>query len=222
ASAIAPDDEPVQCDLVRSRYMTGQRREAMDRYHKVLRLFYDRFGIDPSEEIMSLYQEISREELSPVADLNIIKKKLREHNAKQRAYLCDFSVFQNFYHVEARSALRNGLSVFLCLITLETVPGAAKPSDGNSLMASAMARMADTIGHSLRAGDIYARYSVCQYIIMLSAASYENCTKIGERITKGFTALKPRLNVNVSCTLSELEPLRFENEGRRNPERAGD
>ncbi|MDE7297862.1 MAG: SARP family transcriptional regulator, partial [Lachnospiraceae bacterium] len=44
ASAIDPYDEPLHYHLIRSLYMTGQRREAMDRYHKVLRLFYDRFG----------------------------------------------------------------------------------------------------------------------------------------------------------------------------------
>ena len=214
ASAIDPYDEPFHYHLIRSLYMTGRRRDAVERYHEVLRLFYDKFGINPSEDIMKLYREIVREELFPVADLNIIKGQLREHNAKKRAYFCDFSVFQNFYHVEARSALRNGLSVFLCLITLE----AAKPAGDNSLMASAMARMAASIGQSLRAGDVYARYSACQYIIMVSAASYENCTKISARITESFTALKPKLSVRVSCTLSELEPLLFEGDphgGRR-------
>ncbi len=218
ASAIDPYDELLHYHLIRSLYMTGRRRDAVERYHEVLRLFYDKFGINPSEDITNLYKEIIREELFPVADLNIIKGQLREHNAKKRAYFCDFSVFKNFYHVEARSALRSGLSVFLCLITLEPAGGAAKPAEGNSLMASAMARMADTIGQSLRAGDVYARYSACQYIIMVSAASYENCTKIGQRITEGFSSLKPKLSVRVFFTLSELEPLLFESDphaGRR-------
>ena len=62
----------------------------------------------------------------------------------------------------------------------------------------------------LRAGDVYARYSVSQYIIMLAAANYENCTMIGERILKGFRNAKPKLNVSVSYMLSELEPLYFD------------
>lgn len=206
ASSIDPYDEPIHYHFIRCLYMTGKQKEAVEKYQYVMKLFYDKFGINPSEEITNLYQEIIQEEQSPVTDLNIIKEKLREQDAQKRAYLCDFSVFQNLYRIEARSAARNGLSVFLCLITI----GVNRNTGDNALMAAAMERMADTIGQSLRAGDVYARYSVNQYIIMLSAASYENCTMIGNRIMKSFDNSKPKLNVTASFMLNELEPITFD------------
>lgn len=206
ASMIDSYDEHIHYHLIRSLYMTGNQKRAIEQYKYVMQLFYDTFGINPSEEITKLYSEIIQKENSPVSDLNIIKERLREHNTKRSAYLCDFSVFQNLYHIEARSAARSGLSVFLCLITLDT-PG----SSGNrTLMSSAMNRMSETIAHSLRSGDVYSRFSVNQYIIMLPAASYENCTGIGARILKNFANSKPKLNVTVSYALNELEPQMFD------------
>lgn len=206
AAQIDPYDETVRYHLIRSLYMTGNQKEALGEYRHVLQLFYDTYGINPSDEITALYQEITKEEHSPAADLTVIREHLREQNAQKRAYFCDFSVFQNLYHIEARSAARSGLSVFLCLISLYAE---TEPAD-NTLIASAMAKMGETIGHSLRAGDVYSRYSVNQYIIMLAAANYENCTQIGLRILKGFQNAKPKLNVTADYALSELEPLNFE------------
>ncbi|MBQ9119327.1 MAG: SARP family transcriptional regulator [Lachnospiraceae bacterium] len=205
AVAIDPYDEPLHFHLIRSLYLTGERKKAIEQYDKVIRMFYDSFGINPSEELTQLYQEIMKEEKSPVADLNIIKEHLREQNAQKTAYLCDYSVFKNLYQIEARSAARSGLSVFLCLITLTSL----KPNSDTSLMANAMERMSGTIAQSLRSGDVYARFSVNQYIIMLPSASYENCTTIATRIQKSFANSKPHLNVASSYALSELEPQIF-------------
>lgn len=206
ACLIDPYDETVRYHLIRSLYMTGKQKEALNEYRHVLQLFYDTYGINPSDEITALYEEIIKKEHSPTADLSVIRERLREQNAQKRAYFCDFSVFQNLYRIEARSADRRGLSVFLCLVSLH----AEKETADNVLMASAMAKMKETIGHSLRAGDVYSRYSVNQYIIMLSAANYENCTQIGSRILKAFQNAKPKLCIKADYALSELEPLNFE------------
>lgn len=202
-------DEGVRYHLIRCLYLAGKKKEALEEYERVMKLYYDTYGINPSDELTALYQEITKQLHSPTADLSVIRQRLREQNAKKSAYFCDFSVFQNLYHIGARKASRDGLSVFLCLISLT----ADREDPDHSLMAAAMAKMEATIGSLLRSGDVYARYSVSQYIIMLSAANYENCTGIGDRIIKGFRNAKPKLNVTADFTLSELEPLYPAGEG---------
>ena len=203
-SEIDPYDETARYHLIRSLYLRGKTKEALDEYRYVIHLFYDTYGINPSDKFIALYREITQETHSPNADLSAILTRLREQNIKRCPYFCDFSVFQNLYHIEARSADRNGQSVFLCLITLTT-----SQSD-HSLMAAAMAKMADTIEQCLRAGDACSRYSVNQYVIMLSAANYENCMMIGSRIIRTFQNAKPKLNITADYVLSELEPSLFE------------
>lgn len=200
--AIDPYDETVHYHLIHSLYMMGEQKEALKEYQNSTKLYYDTYGVNPSEEITALYQEITKQLHSPSSDIAAIMVRLREQNAKKRAYFCDLSVFENLYHIEARCASRSGLAAFLCLISLSL----EKEEPDHSLMAAAMEKMADTIGVSLRAGDVYARYSVSQYIIMLSVADYENCQRIGSRILKRFYSAKPKLNVTADYALSELEP----------------
>lgn len=203
-SEIDPYDETVRYHLIRSLYLSGKTKEALNEYRHVIQLFYDTYGINPSDKLIALYQEITQEIHCPNEDLSAIVKRLREQNIKRCPYFCDFSVFQNLYHIEARSADRNGQSVFLCLITLTA------PQSDHIRMADAMERMADAIKQCLRAGDACSRYSVNQYIIMLSAANYENCTMIGSRIIREFQNAKPKLNITADYVLSELEPSLFE------------
>lgn len=205
ASKIDIYDEMLNYNLIRCLYLTGKQEMALSQYDKVLHLYYDQFGIDPSDNIKKLYQEIVKEKCSPVNDLSTIKAMLEETNAKKQAYCCDVSVFKNLYRIEARSAARTGQSVFLCLLTMHITRQGAN----NEYMAMAMERMSDTIAHMLRAGDVYSRFAVNQYIIMLPAASYENCTEIAKRMIRGFETSKPKLAASVQYNLNELDPASF-------------
>ncbi|HAP33508.1 MAG TPA: hypothetical protein DEO62_05005 [Lachnospiraceae bacterium] len=214
AGKIDEYDEDINYYLVRSLYLTGQQERALHEYERVIHVYYDQFGIDPSKKFTALYQDIVKEKRSPVNDLSVIKKSLTEQNARKKAYYCDFSIFQNLYRIEARSAARTGQSVYLCLITMYKV----HKDDDNKYMTGAMEHMNDSIGSLLRAGDVYSRYSVNQYIIMLQAASYENCVSIAERIINGFENNKPYYEVNVQYDLSELEPAQFDAAAEEKPE----
>ncbi len=205
AAAFDPYDEQLHFLLIDSLYRSGKQKQALAKYESVMSLFYDKFGITPSGILSDLYQKIVKTENATETDLTIIQDELKEQDAQQRAYQCEYSVFQNLYRVEARSATRSGLSVFLCLVTIEC----NSKKEPSALIAKAMSRMSETIAVALRSGDVFSRYSVNQYIIMLPAASYENCTMIGERILRKFDLERPKYNVIVSYTLKHLEPSSF-------------
>ncbi|MBO7402023.1 MAG: diguanylate cyclase [Lachnospiraceae bacterium] len=202
-----PYDEHIHYLLIDALYRSGQQKKSIQRYQAVITMFYDKFGLSPSKELTNLYQEIIKTENATEVDLNIIQNDLKEKNAERSAYKCEYSVFQNLYRIEARAAARSGLSVFLCLITLQSTAR----KDAVSHQTKAMNRMSNTIASTLRSGDVFARYSINQFIIMLPSTSYENCTMIGERILKRFDEEKPKLSVSVSYTLKHMEPSTFVN-----------
>ncbi len=205
ASAFDPYDEQLHFLLINALHLAGRQKQALHKYENVMSLFYDKFGITPSQNLTDLYQTIVKKENATETDLSIIQRELKENESPHTAYQCDYSVFQNLYRIEARSASRSGLSIYLCLITIEAV----SRRDTSELIGKAMIRMSDTIASSLRSGDVFARYSINQYIVMLPSTSYENCTMIGERILKRFDAERPRLGVTVSYSLRNLEPAEF-------------
>lgn len=205
ATAIDQYDEKIHYNMIYALYKAGKQQAAKEQYERVMNLFYDNFGINPSKELTDLYKEIIKEEKATESDLGIIQDDLREVEADRSAYLCDYSVFQHVYRIEARSTARSGASIFLLLMTIDT----PEKTSSQSLLTNAMSKMAKVIGGCLRSGDVFSRFSVNQYIIMLPTANYENGVMIGDRIMTAFAKTKPKLNVKLSFTLKHLDPARF-------------
>ena len=116
-------------------------------------------------------------------DITTIKGEMNDPDseAEKGAFLCDFEIFKHFYRLELRSAERAGQSVFLCLFTMSST----KETTGIGAMMNAMEKLQDVIICSLRRGDVVARFSPLQFILMLPT-SYENGEKIIERIIMRF------------------------------------
>lgn len=205
ASIIDPCDEKIHYYLILALYRTGKHNAALEQYQHVIDMLYNDFGLNPSKELISLYTEIMNEERAPEMDLNLIQENLKEENAQKKAYYCNTVIFKNLYQIESRSIARSGLSVYLCLITLTS----KDPSNKQSLP-NAMAKMHNVISSSLRCGDVFTRYSVNQYLIMLPTANYENCIKIGERILKSYDKMKPQLSkITSSYSIKHVQPQSF-------------
>ncbi len=207
ANVIDSVDEKLNYYYIFSLYKTGNRTRAIEQYEKVVAFYYDEFGVEPPESLFNLYSEITAHEDGVESDLNSIQADLIEKNTLKAAYLCDYSVFQHFYRVQARTCARNGMSIFLCLVTVKQH---SKEASNQKLIARGMEKMERVIADSLRSSDIFARYSKNQYIAMLPTACYENSIMVGERILKNFDKTKPSLNLNVSYSVRYLEPKLFE------------
>lgn len=206
AATIDPYDEYIHYHLILSLYETGKPKAALEQYDLYLSMLYNNFGVKPSKELSALYKEIIKQKKNPEMDLNVIEEDLVEQNAKPLAYFCDYAIFQNLYQIEARSIARSGLSIFLCLITME-----GKDPSNTQLLSKAMSKMSEVIASCLRSGDVFSRYSANQYIVMLPTASHENCIQIGTRILRTYDEMKPTINhVIASYHLKHMNPQTFQ------------
>jgi DNA-binding SARP family transcriptional activator len=204
ATAIDPYDELIQYYFILSLYHSGKKQAAIAQYNTCINMYYNNFGIEPSTQMLDLYKEIIKQEKSPQVDLGLIQADLIEKDNVKKAYLCDYSIFQHLYQVQARSMERNGLSFYLCLFTIDSVD-----ADNKQSLSVAMNRLEEVIGNSLRSGDTYSRYSVNQYIALLPSTCYENSIIVGERILKNFSNSRPKLSAKVSYNLKHMNPKNF-------------
>lgn len=207
AAALDPLDENINYYLVLGLYKSGNQHKAIEQYRRITDLYYNEFGIDSPERFQKLYDEITSHQSGYEADLKSIQNDLYEKNAEKIAYYCDYSVFQHFYKIQARTCERNGMSIFLMLVTIRNKD---KLSDDKELVKLAMDRMQNVISSALRSSDVFSRYSVNQFIAMLPTACYENSLLIGERVLKKFDAQRPKLKVSVSFAVKYLEPQMFD------------
>ncbi|MBO4504955.1 MAG: winged helix-turn-helix domain-containing protein [Lachnospiraceae bacterium] len=196
-------DESLYFDLINALYKSGQQAEALKQYSDSTDMFYKRFGITPSPELKSLYKTIVKTTKSIETDIGIIKEDLCEQGEAQGAFFCEYEFFKDVYQLEARACARSGDSIYLCLITLSSTTDEDAPL---KVMNRAMEDLQFAINETLRRGDVLARYSMSQYVILLPTASYENVEMIMKRISSAFYRKYMKKDIGIQYKLQPLDP----------------
>lgn len=156
---------------------------ALEHYNYVTNLFYRELGIQLSEDMRSLYYEITKSINSIETNLDSIKDELTEHCKIEGSYFCDYAVFKSLYRIEARMALRTGQSILLGLIT---VTDKMDEMPDISQINNVMDKLLIIIKKNLRKGDIVSRFSVTQYIFMFPSLNVEKGHKALSRVLDNF------------------------------------
>jgi DNA-binding SARP family transcriptional activator len=197
-------EEPVHRYLLVSLIHQGKQAAAMSHYSTTTDLLFRELGVTPSAEMRALYREIARTPHDVEIDLNVIKEDLRETESSTGAYFCEYEVFKSMYRQEARAAARTARSIYICLLT---VGEADNRSVEVKLLNKAMDSLFDIIKNSLRMGDVFSRYSACQYVLMVPALTYENCVMVMERITGRFRQANRGKTLSVQTKIQPLDPV---------------
>ena len=136
-------------------------------------------------------------------DLNIIKENLKEKTYSKGAFYCELGLFKELCQIEARSIARTGVSINLALFTIIDINGAPIKQH---IMNKYMDKLHSSIQESLRRGDVFTRYSLCQYIVMLPSTSFENADMVSGRIARDFKKKIAKPDLDIKFTISPLEP----------------
>jgi DNA-binding SARP family transcriptional activator len=209
ALAIEPYDEFLYYNLILALVRLGNQQAALNQYEKMTELFFNRFGVTHSEELTALYKEVVRTTNSMETDLSVIKRYLQEQEVLPGAFYCEYEFFKNIYQLQARALARSGQAIYVGLITLTNGSGGKLTA---KILSNAMTKLNDCIRLSLRQGDVYSKYSLSQYIIMLPSANYENSRLVMARVAGRFRKENPHSQAIVKYTLHPLEPLAFNTE----------
>ena len=202
AITIEEHNEELYFHLIDALYRSGHQAEALAAYSTVTETFYRKFGINPSKELKSLYRTIIKTTKALETDLNVIKESLTEEGEAQGAFSCEYEFFKDVYQLEARACARSGDSIYLGLITLTPATSSVNSIALNKAMDDLVKAMNDT----LRKGDVYSRYSVSQYVLLLPSASYENIEMVMKRISSSFYRKHIKKDITLSYRMLPLDP----------------
>lgn len=194
--------EFLHYSLIRSLYLSGNQRAALKQYSTTTDLFFSKFGVTPSVEFKELYKEIIQINKDEETDLDTIKANLKKSQNKRRAFFCEYEFFKDIYRLEARVAEHTGSSLFLCLTTVTSTSGNTPELE---LLNKSMYQLKEIFLESLRSHDVFARYSVSQYILMLPLASYELAEIVLKRVVTQFHRKITKNLVKVSYNLTLLD-----------------
>ena len=196
ALGISPYDDELLCALVNALYAGKRVKEAVERCEKFSELLYNDLGIEPSAKVRELYKKVlggTYDTFGSVVEL----RGLMAEEAIGGAYYCSLEVFKSIYHYSVRQTRRTGQSIFLMLCSVRENDG-DRPSSGSRLSAIA-ATLQDVIQKSLRSGDVYARSSPSQYLLMLTDIDDDCCDIVETRLRKSFYAIGGMKETRLIC-----------------------
>lgn len=200
---IEPYNELLYQHLMQALLNLGQQQEVISVYEEMSQLLFDSFGIMPSDESRAIYREAMRTVNDKAVSIITLREQLKEPEGASGALFCDYDFFKVLYHAEARAVARSGDAVHIGLIS---VTGDQNQELPKRSLDRCMENLQELIRISLRKGDIAARCSVSQYILMLPQANYENSCKVCERIIRAFARQYPHSPATLHYSVQPLEP----------------
>lgn len=197
ALAITPYEENFYYNLINALYETGNSKGAIEQYKNAESFLYANFGVSLSSRFSALYKKICNTKNNLEFNLEKIHEDLVEKNRIFGAFMCDYELFKQQFQLEIRASQRNGYPLQVCLVSVVDSKGKIPPlTKLNNYMKS----MENVIRSSLRASDIFARFSVSQYIIMLTNTTLENAKMVLGRID-----INCRNNISISGVRAEFD-----------------
>ena len=208
AYAITCDEvnEEMHYWLIRSWIEMGDMENALKQYEIASQILHSRLGVRRSRRIQELYEQILK------MDHNLEKATLEdvcshiEEPDPSGVFLCEYTVFREIYRLEARRASRGKIPEYLLLLTLELHELEQVTETARFLYhkKKAMEKLKTILMDQLRMGDVAARYSDEQYIVMLPWCTLEGVYKVTDRIRSSYTKEINCVKVEIKAEMREV------------------
>ena len=131
------------------------------------------------EELKLRYESTLSSQVKIELVIGDVQKSMETEDSENSAFVCEYDVFKDIYHLQRRLLARTGDTMFLSLLSMER-----KSDDDFEPLRheKVMTSLLDIVRHELRCGDSICRFSDNTYAIMFPADSFENAIKIMERV----------------------------------------
>ena len=203
AIVVDPYEEFLHYTLLSALIRTNKQQQALSYYYYVKDLFYSKFGINLSDEFRALYKETIKSSKLIEHDLSLIMESLQEVASINGSFFCEYEFFKDIYRLEIRTAERTGMAVYMCLLTIS---GKNDILPSQRTMNNSMDKLHAVIKKTLRKGDVFTRYSINQYLLMLPMTTYESATKVIERIISNFREKSAKTPVILNFSHQAISP----------------
>lgn len=202
-----PLNEGLYCDLIDALVVSNQRPMAEDVYDAASRLLYEELGMRNPKRLTEAHEKILKMSKGTKSDTILEVCNDIEEECVEGAFFCGYPVFREIYRLEARKIARLGNAEYVVLFSLESHKashGANISKADEFMMNKSMRRFEQVLDYSLRVGDVVARYSDLQYIVLLSSCSYESSKNVADRIISKFNSGNNNADLEWKYSLEEV------------------
>ena len=196
-------DEYFNYEMINTYIELERNEDALRHYNYITKLYYSKLGVQIDEEIRNLYGKILSLQKKKEADIDIIQKGLEAESSSKGAFICEFGVFKEIYHLESRCLERSGGTMFMAVMNVEsTARKEIKPERLDNIMNGVM----NVCCKTLRRGDVLSRYSPNQIVLLLPMVNLEDGNIVMERIIKSYKREYPKVNIKITYDIRAVNP----------------
>ncbi len=181
-------DEPVASDL-----------SALDYRYEVLLEIRESENCDEvlKEEIYEMILDTSP---ATQIDVEELEKSLTVDDNNDNTFYCDFDVFKNIYQINVRSARRSMKARILTLLTIVDTSGCL---DEKAIRQEADI-LREVISNSLRKNDVYSKFNMTQYSLILASPDLDGAKIAVDRITNRYNEKKKHDEIILTNDLKKI------------------
>ncbi|SFB02847.1 DNA-binding transcriptional activator of the SARP family [Acetitomaculum ruminis DSM 5522] len=204
-------DEELHCYYIESLINQNKLKLALDSYEEAKQTLYKELGVRDSQKLGEVYAKImSMNKTTRAEGIDDLHDDILEEETSG-VFECGYQVFKQIYRLEARKIKRLGIAEFLLLFTVNLIGFEDEDVSTNQLarykMNQSMQRLEEVLNSSLRMGDVIARYSDSQFVVMLSMCPFECCAIVENRIRdKFFEKQSEAKKVKLKTEVEEISP----------------
>lgn len=208
ALLVDPLDEDLCCSLLQALY--GQKKYDLMilRYEKIGKLFYESMGISHPEKPEALIRKLMTGRKTTEMDLNCFIEEAGEQENSGGVFFCDYQIFRQLYQIEARRVDRLGTMEYMMLMTVRRSGNLWKDPAEDQGLQEGVDILERVLRRQLRSGDVVSQFSPTQYIILLTACTYESGVLIARRIKKRFRKGIGLRKLSISSELAEVQAVK--------------
>lgn len=218
AASLYPYEE-YQVYMIDCLMTMNRSSEALRLYEETANQYFQEMGLEVSETMKDRFQRLSNRVQISQTLMEGIKEGLEENGDGKGPYYCALPSFIDNYRFVKRLLSRTGQSAYVAVVVLknsENLP--LEPSEERSQGIAAV--MEQAIGSCLRKGDIFTKYNLPTFLILLMCTSEEGAQIACQRMMQGFRENCSYKKVKVSIRLFPVQDI-DENSVSQNPEGNG-
>lgn len=201
AASLYPLDE-WQVYEIEAMVALGETKGALALYEKTTALYFEELLMPPSEQMLDCFYHMKEQLNMKTRDIGEIQSGMEEKEFSQGAFFCQYPSFADSYRMMSRMMERSGQSVYLLMCTLIDEKGQLE--DMPERFKEISDALFESIQKSLRRGDIFTKYNLRQYLVMLPGIRKEECSIVTSRIDSSFRKKCSNRNIKIQFHISSV------------------
>ena len=201
AASLYPLDE-WQVYEMEALVALGETKEALALYEKTTEMYFEELLMPPSDQMLECFQHMKDQLNMKTRDINEIQSGMEEKEFFKGAFFCQYPSFADSYRMMNRIMERSGQSVYLLMCTLHDEK--EQMEENTELFKELSEKLFDSIQESLRRGDIFTKYNLKQYLVMLIGIRKEECSIVTSRIDSSFRKKCSIRNIKIQYHISSV------------------